>query len=158
VTADAALASEAPALMPLLVDVAGVAKLLGVGKATVWRLVAAGRLPPSLRLMRRRLWPVADIESFVASGCDLDRWKAQRRMEAQGRSLRPRGNTGGRDVTPAARQKSDDSDDRFHREHFPPQPNGRRTAVQHVAPDPASAGGGGAPPASRLRMEDQTTP
>jgi excisionase family DNA binding protein len=65
------------------VDVAAVAKLLGIGKATVWRLVAAGQLPPSVKLARRRLWRVADVESFVACGCDVERWRALQAMESR---------------------------------------------------------------------------
>jgi predicted DNA-binding transcriptional regulator AlpA len=72
---------------PLLVDVAAVAKLLGIGKATVWRLVAAGQLPPSVKLARRRLWRVADVGSFVACGCDVERWRAMQAIESR-RSIR----------------------------------------------------------------------
>jgi predicted DNA-binding transcriptional regulator AlpA len=78
---------DAPTLAPLLTDAAGVAKLLGIGKATVWRLVAAGQLPPSVKLSRRRLWRVADLESFVACGCDIERWRAMQAMQSR-RSIR----------------------------------------------------------------------
>lgn len=79
--------STALAVSPMLVDVARVATILGIGKATVWRLVAAGQLPPSLKLARRRLWRVADLESFVACGCDVERWRALQAMESR-RSMR----------------------------------------------------------------------
>jgi excisionase family DNA binding protein len=71
------------AVAPLLIDAVGVARLLGIGKATVWRLVAAGQLPPSLKLGRRRLWRMADLESFVACGCDVDRWRALNATEGR---------------------------------------------------------------------------
>ena len=54
---------------PLLVRVETAAELLALSKRSFERLLAAGRLPTPIRLGRRRLWRMADLEAFVAAGC-----------------------------------------------------------------------------------------
>lgn len=49
----------------LLVDAPTAAKMLGVGRTTVAKLTAEGRLP-SVKIDRRRLFPVDGLRAFVA--------------------------------------------------------------------------------------------
>lgn len=51
---------------PLLVDVPGACALLGVGRTSIYALLSDGRLR-SVRLGRRRLIRVSDLEAFTAS-------------------------------------------------------------------------------------------
>ena len=49
-----------------LLSIGEVAALCGVHKRTVWRLVAAGTLPPPLRLGPKTLrWRLADLEAAI---------------------------------------------------------------------------------------------
>lgn len=50
---------------PTLLDIAGVAALLGVSKRTAETLLADGTLPPPLRIGRQRRWDRAAIEAHV---------------------------------------------------------------------------------------------
>lgn len=61
-TADATLNSGAMA--PMLVDRREAARLLGVSPGTIDNLRNAGELP-SLKLMSRRLYDVADLRRFI---------------------------------------------------------------------------------------------
>ena len=65
---------------PLAVDTHGAAALLGVSESG-WRvLVAAGRVPPGIRLGRRRLWPVQELRAWLAAGApSADRWNSTKR-------------------------------------------------------------------------------
>jgi len=54
---------------PLLVRADAAAELLGLGVRTFHRHVANGRIPGPVRIGRRRLWRMADLEAFVAAGC-----------------------------------------------------------------------------------------
>lgn len=48
---------------------------LGLGRATIYRQVAAGRLPAPIRIGRAVRWRRAEIEDWVAAGCPpRSRW------------------------------------------------------------------------------------
>jgi predicted DNA-binding transcriptional regulator AlpA len=62
--------SESPALTgPLLLDVKGVADLLGCEKGHIWKLRSTGRIPPPVRLGRLTKWRASEIVAWVAAGC-----------------------------------------------------------------------------------------
>ncbi|HUU12019.1 MAG TPA: helix-turn-helix domain-containing protein [Phycisphaerae bacterium] len=69
-------AVQAPeALAPLLVDAREAARLCGIGRSSWLSLAAAGQVPPSLLLGRRRLWRVREVEAWTAAGCPpATRW------------------------------------------------------------------------------------
>jgi len=49
---------------------------LSLGRATVYRQVAAGRLPKPLRIGRAVRWRRAEIEAWIAAGCPpRERWQ-----------------------------------------------------------------------------------
>ena len=50
---------------PLLLDVASVAKTLGIGRSKTWELIAAEQIF-SVRVGKRRLVPRESVEQFVA--------------------------------------------------------------------------------------------
>src|SRR4051812_30996805 len=50
---------------PMLLRVEQVAKVLGIGKRTVWRLVSGGTLPPPVALGRCKRWKHSDVTRFV---------------------------------------------------------------------------------------------
>jgi excisionase family DNA binding protein len=54
---------------PLLWNLARTAKALGVSAKTVQRMAAAGELPGSVKLGRRRLFARKSIENWIAQGC-----------------------------------------------------------------------------------------
>ena len=56
--------AAAPALQPLAYSVPGAAQALGVSKATVWRLVAAGELR-TFKLGARTLIAAGDLLSLI---------------------------------------------------------------------------------------------
>jgi predicted DNA-binding transcriptional regulator AlpA len=62
--------------LALLVDVHSLAKILNVGRNTVWKLHSTGVLGPMpIRLGRRTLWRREEIERWVKAGCpSRDRW------------------------------------------------------------------------------------
>lgn len=59
--------TEAPS--EVLADLRGVAARLLVSERTVERMVEAGKMPPPMKLGRLRRWRLADVESWIASGC-----------------------------------------------------------------------------------------
>lgn len=61
--------SEAPT--EALTDLRGVAARLVVSERTVERMVEAGKMPPPMKLGRLRRWRLADVESWIASGCPV---------------------------------------------------------------------------------------
>ncbi len=77
-------AHPAPSVqLPLLCDIAEVAFLLGISKATAWKLDSTGRLPRAIRLGRRTLWRRAELEAWVAADAPLrERWEKLRKGEA----------------------------------------------------------------------------
>ncbi len=64
----------------LLVDVKGVANLVGLSKNTVMLHNSSGRLGPiSIKLGRRRLWRRKEIEQWIDAGCPArHRWQSRR--------------------------------------------------------------------------------
>ena len=60
----------------LLVNTAGVGRLLSISRATVFGLLASGPLPsPALRCRRVLRWDTAKLQAWVAAGCpSRDRW------------------------------------------------------------------------------------
>ena len=56
-----------PAAPPLLWDVRGVARALGLGVRTVWRLSSAGELPPPISIGRSKRWERRRIEAWLAA-------------------------------------------------------------------------------------------
>lgn len=54
---------------PAMLDVAGVAELLGISTRHVRRLVDAGKCPQPVRLGRVCRWPRPVVDSWIASGC-----------------------------------------------------------------------------------------
>jgi excisionase family DNA binding protein len=53
----------------VMTDLFGVAARLVVSERTVERMVLAGKMPPPMKLGRLRRWRLADLESWIASGC-----------------------------------------------------------------------------------------
>lgn len=53
-------------VQPMLLDVASVAKTLGLGRSKTWELLATGRIF-SVRVGTRRLVPRDSLEKFVAA-------------------------------------------------------------------------------------------
>jgi excisionase family DNA binding protein len=55
--------------LPVLLDVRGVAALLGCSERHVYRLTDAGKMPSPVRLGSLVRWRRQDIEEWIASGC-----------------------------------------------------------------------------------------
>ena len=53
-------------LEPMLLDIASVAQIIGLGRSKTWELVSKGEIM-SVRLGTRRLVPRDAVEKFVAS-------------------------------------------------------------------------------------------
>ncbi len=65
---------------PLLVSSTGAAKLCGLGTRTWQELNAAGATPAPIKIARKRLWRVSDLEAWTAAGCpSRERFEANRR-------------------------------------------------------------------------------
>ena len=64
----------------LLVDAAGAARLLGMGRTSFFGLVSAGRVPRAvLRAGRIVRWDVQELRAWIHAGCPpRDRWEAER--------------------------------------------------------------------------------
>lgn len=63
--------------IPLLIPDTVAAALAGVSRAHWQRLMVAGKLPPSVRLGRKRLWRRLEIEEWIVAGCpDSRTWAA----------------------------------------------------------------------------------
>ncbi len=54
---------------PLLLSADRVAKLLGIGKRTVWTWDAAGKLPEPVRIGATVRWRAAELDEWAAAGC-----------------------------------------------------------------------------------------
>lgn len=71
--------ADLPLLRPLAVDAGGAGALAGVSRAHWWRLVGTGRAPRGLRLGKRRVWAVKELEEWLAAGAPpADRWEQLR--------------------------------------------------------------------------------
>ncbi len=53
---------------PLLLSVSQTALLLGIGRRTLYGLIAAGKLPPSFLLGGRRIFRRSDLETWIDLG------------------------------------------------------------------------------------------
>jgi predicted DNA-binding transcriptional regulator AlpA len=63
-------------LKPLVVEAADAARLCGVSRTSWYSLRAAGKIPRPVRLGRRVLWRVAELEDWVKEGCPaMHRWE-----------------------------------------------------------------------------------
>ena len=61
---------------PLLLDAAGLARLLSVSRSALYQWLASGRVPSPVKLGRRALWRLDEIRRWVAAGCPpRSRWK-----------------------------------------------------------------------------------
>lgn len=58
-----------PKSEPALLCATGVAELLGVSERTIWRLRAAGKLPPAIRLGGNVRWRATDVAAWIEAGC-----------------------------------------------------------------------------------------
>lgn len=71
---------ELPERGPLLLDVAEVAELLGVGRSTLYRLDETGAVPRGVRIGRMRRWSREELRAWIAAGCPPRvRWEDSRR-------------------------------------------------------------------------------
>lgn len=57
-------------LRPLLVDAKQAARLLGIGRTTLYELINAGAITP-VHIGRCVRFPLTDLERFVAGGCTV---------------------------------------------------------------------------------------
>lgn len=71
--------------MEQLLRVQEVGKALGVSGRQVWKLLAAGRVPEPVRLARSVRWRAGDLERFMAVGCNMDRFNAERQKAGAAR-------------------------------------------------------------------------
>lgn len=63
---------QAPQIEPLMVDIVGVARLLGISRRHAQALDSSGRLGPTpIKLGRSARWDVASIREWVAAGCPI---------------------------------------------------------------------------------------
>lgn len=74
--------------MTELLTVQEVAEALKVSARQVWKLTASGRLPQPVRLGRSVRWRAADLATFVAGGCDMQKFNAGYAGGADGRERR----------------------------------------------------------------------
>lgn len=75
-------AEIAPA-MPLLLDAAGVAALVGISRSKLYAMYATGEFAPiQHRCGGRRMWRTSDVKAWVAAGLpNRERWlEMQRRV------------------------------------------------------------------------------
>lgn len=54
---------------PLLIPASEVARLLGISKRTLWRLLSAGKLPAPVRLGNNVRWRLDEVEHWISQGC-----------------------------------------------------------------------------------------
>lgn len=70
---------EAPAVEPLLLDMAGLSRLLCRSQASLYRDAAAGRLPAPVRLGGSVRWRYSELVAWTEAGCPSRReWDARR--------------------------------------------------------------------------------
>jgi excisionase family DNA binding protein len=82
------MSDAAPTPVPLLITDREAAALLGVSRATVHRLRAAGRFPEATRLGRKLLFDRRELESWVSHRCpELATWKAIRERDRRLRAI-----------------------------------------------------------------------
>lgn len=69
--------NEGSLMCDRLLDAKAVAELLGCSARQVWKLLASGRLPQSVRLGRSVKWRESDVQRFIGVGCDMNRFDRQ---------------------------------------------------------------------------------
>jgi excisionase family DNA binding protein len=68
----------------LLIPDVEAAALCGCSRSHWHVLAAAGKIPPSIKLGRKRLWRRQEIESWILAGCpDAQTWAAMRASAAR---------------------------------------------------------------------------
>jgi excisionase family DNA binding protein len=82
-TVPAVLPTAAAPVAALLIDDRAAAELLGISRAHLHRLRAAGQFIPAVKIGRCLRFRRADVESFVAAGCDIVRWRGLQAMESR---------------------------------------------------------------------------
>ncbi len=71
------------AMTPLAVNASGAAALCGVSRSMWLKLSSQGAVPAPVRLGRRTLWRVADLDAWLAAGCpSAERWREMSGGEA----------------------------------------------------------------------------
>jgi len=77
--------SPRPTLAPLAVDANDAAHLIGVSRATWWRMHSAGRVPLPVRLATRTpRWRVDELREWLLAGApNRATWNAQREQEGR---------------------------------------------------------------------------
>lgn len=61
---------------PLLIDAAGVARMLRVSRRHVMTLDSIGHLPACVKLGRCKRWSVSELTAWVSAGCPArGRWQ-----------------------------------------------------------------------------------
>jgi predicted DNA-binding transcriptional regulator AlpA len=67
---------------PLLVDAGTAASMCGIGRTLWYDLRSAGRVPEPIRLGRRRLWRVDELQAWIAAGCPgQNRWEQMNKVK-----------------------------------------------------------------------------
>lgn len=61
--------SGSPGNPPLLIPACELARLLGISKRTLWRLLSAGKLPVPVRLGNSVRWRLDEVEQWISRGC-----------------------------------------------------------------------------------------
>ena len=65
------MAVEVPEKIPALVNITNLARLLGVGRTTVYEWLHTEQLPPAAKIISgRRYWTRAQIEHYLDKGFD----------------------------------------------------------------------------------------
>ncbi len=62
----------------ILIDGAGAAKLLAIGKSLFYQLDSSGQIPQGVKLNSKRLWSVELLRLWARNGCpgrDSTEWK-----------------------------------------------------------------------------------
>ncbi len=67
---------------PQLIDLASIARLTSTSLRHCWTMLAAGKMPASVRFGKRRLWRRADVLLWIEWGCP-PREEFERRLEAR---------------------------------------------------------------------------
>jgi predicted DNA-binding transcriptional regulator AlpA len=68
-------------LLPLLIDSAGVGRLVGLSNRTIRRMDSAAQLPRSVACGSSKRWLVEEIRAWVAAGCpDRARWEVMNKQ------------------------------------------------------------------------------
>ena len=61
----------------LLLTAQQFADLLGIGKSTLWRLHASGKVPLPVQIGRAIRWRTEEVHAWVKAGCpSRERWNA----------------------------------------------------------------------------------